>query len=77
MTAERPLAKMSGYAMLNLINEADDFKKNRLAKLGKANKRTQKTIVKETNVSISKVDIKRFLKRKSSTRIHSERTGFE
>jgi hypothetical protein len=40
---------MSGYARLNLINEADDFKKNRLAKLGKANERTLKTIVKETN----------------------------
>ena len=49
MTTERPLAQMSGYARLNLINEADDFKKNRLAKLGKANERTLKTIVKETN----------------------------
>jgi hypothetical protein len=31
---------MSGYAGLNLMNEANDFKKNRLAKLGKANNRT-------------------------------------
>ncbi len=76
MTAETPLNKMYCYAVFNLINEADDLKKNRLAKFGKANKPTQKTIVKETNVYISNVDIKRFIKRKSSTRIHSERTGF-
>jgi len=38
---------MSGYARMNLITEADDFKKNRLAKLGKSSERTLKTIAKD------------------------------
>jgi len=50
---------MSGYAKMNLITEPSDYKKNRLAKLGKSSERTLKTIVKEPKHLTKTIEIRR------------------
>ena len=46
---------MPGYASITLINEVQDFKKNRLAKMGKANNRTLQSVVKTRNTDLNTV----------------------